>query len=88
MTPLGALQAVTLTCMSLLTLAQALALRPALARPLLSESQQPFDKQLATALAGYAFDVYNDPPVGKVSRGSDGTEVRFTSADYVGRIFR
>lgn len=82
------LQAVAVLLISAaLPQARPLALRP-LSRAPGAATEAAFDRQLATALAGYAFDVYNDLPVGKASCGSDGTVVRFTSTNYVGSIFR
>jgi hypothetical protein len=46
-----------------------------------------FDIAFAVILAGYAFESYNEPPVGKVAMGLDNTKISFTSADFIRRAF-
>jgi hypothetical protein len=46
-----------------------------------------FDLTTATILAGYAFEAYNEPTLGKRALGADGTEVLFTSAEFIRQVF-
>ena len=38
-------------------------------------------------IAGYAFDVYNPPPLGKTAIGTDGTSIIFTETDFIRQMF-
>jgi hypothetical protein len=51
------------------------------------EQNSQFDIALAVILAGYAFESYNEPSVGKVAMGLDSTKITFTSADFIRRAF-
>ena len=51
-------------------------------------SRLSFDLPTATILAGYAFEAYNEPSVGKRAVGGDGTAVVFTSPELIRRLFR
>eukprot|EP01038_Epipyxis_sp_PR26KG_P004829 gene4829-6767_t len=46
-----------------------------------------FDFGLSVVLASYSFESYNEPVVGKIAKGIDGTSVVFTSTEYIRRIF-
>jgi hypothetical protein len=47
-----------------------------------------FDISLAVILAGYSFEAYNEPSsLGKVAYGLDGTNITFTSSEFVQRVF-
>jgi C2 domain len=50
-------------------------------------SSSSFDLKLAVILAGYSFEAYNEPSVGKVAYGLDGTHITFTSSEYIRRLF-
>ena len=47
-----------------------------------------FDCVTAVILAGYAFDLYNRPRIGKSSIGADGTAVTFLSTEYLKQTFK
>ncbi len=57
--------------------------RRAQSRLNLHKASEEFDIELAVALGGYSFEVYNNPPVGKVSVGLDCTTVSFHSTSFV-----
>jgi hypothetical protein len=46
-----------------------------------------FDICTATVLAGFAFDAYNEPGVGKVAKGEDQTVITFTSSAFIWQVF-
>jgi hypothetical protein len=47
-----------------------------------------FDISLAVILAGYSFEAYNEPSsLGKLAYGLDGTNITFTSSEFVQRVF-
>jgi C2 domain len=52
-----------------------------------SSRSSSFDLKLAVILAGYSFEAYNEPSVGKVACGLDGTHITFTSSEYIRRLF-
>ena len=54
----------------------------------LAASRLGFDLPTATILAGYAFEAYNEPSVGKRAVGGDGTVVVFTSPKLIRRVFQ
>lgn len=41
----------------------------------------------AVVLAAYAFESYNDPSIGKIAKGVDGTEITFTSSEFIRDFF-
>ena len=51
------------------------------------EKDPTFDLPLAVILAGYSFEAYNEPPIGKVAIGSDGTRITFSSSDFIRNFF-
>ena len=50
-------------------------------------SNDKFDLPLAVILGGYSFEAYNEPPLGKVATGTDGTRIIFTSSEFIRHIF-
>ncbi|KAJ1430636.1 hypothetical protein B484DRAFT_479146 [Ochromonadaceae sp. CCMP2298] len=47
---------------------------------------EQFDLVTSLLLAGYAFEAYNEPPIGKLSLRSD-VKTTYTSAEYTGSLF-
>ena len=50
--------------------------------PLLGMSSS-FDVELAVALGGYSFEVYNEPGIGKIAAGLDGTTISFHDTSFI-----
>lgn len=53
----------------------------------LATYQYTFEKSTAAILAGYAFDAYNEPGIGKVSHGIDSTDIIYTSTEFVRDVY-
>eukprot|EP01041_Mallomonas_annulata_P008169 gene8169-16790_t len=52
-----------------------------------SDSGSKFDIATAVILAAYAFESYNEPSIGKVSKGTDGCDITFMSSDFIRSFF-
>lgn len=52
-----------------------------------SEEEVKFSIPNTISLAGYAFEAYNSPVVGKAAVGADQTQIFYTSVDYLRTSF-